>query len=116
MIDLFVGGPLDGTERMAKDVPAGTWFVDPETGTQYERWPAMDSENVRWWVPRGETAQAVSRIEMGPHPGEKFLTLAELRALVRVADAADTPEDAIVQATVSWTSKVTRLELRPPKG
>lgn len=109
--DRFVGGPLDG---QTLDLPdSRDAFVDPDSGAGYIRWPEMDTGGERWWCLGGMGAHPRTVLSIRPAEGRKHLTLGELRTLVDTATAAGTPADAVVHATVSWTGKAQRLELKP---
>ena len=108
--DVFYGGSRDGQTRELDHNVTADRVVDGATGDLYARMPDFDTKADRAWfhLPTSNLT-AANGISFAPAPGEKYINLGQLRALVAQAVNMGHADDAVLNARVSFKGKVTLL-------
>lgn len=117
--DVFYGGARDGQTRRFDPNVTTDRLIDGVSGDVYARMPDFDTDTDRafFHLPTSNLT-AANGISFAPAPGEKFITLGQLRALVVQAVNMGHEDDAVLNARVSFKGKVTLIgiEARAEKG
>lgn len=112
--DVFYGGSRDGQGRDLDEGVTVDRLVDGVSGDVYGRMPDFDTDTDRAWfhMPTSKLS-AANGISFAPAPGEKYINLGQLRALVVQAARMGHADDAVVNARVSFKGKVTLIGIEP---
>lgn len=112
--DFYYGGTRDG-ERWPLDSDVGAAeAIFTAGGDVYQRHPDMDTAGDRAWVHVPSVAPtAASGVHVDPQPGNKHLTLADLRLLVATAERMGHKPDTPVWGRVAWRGQLLGLAVKP---
>lgn len=112
--DVFYGGSRDGQTRDLDQNVTVDRLVDGVSGDVYGRMPDFDTDAQRaWFFLPTSGLTAANGVSFAPPPGEKYITLGQLRALVVQAARMGHADDAVVNARVSFKCKVTLIGIEP---
>jgi len=111
--DVFFGGSRDG-QQWTLDQSVTSDEVMAPSGDVYQRHPDMDSPQARAWVhvPSVKPTSAAG-VHVKPQPGNKHLTLADLRLLLVTAERMGHKDTTIIHGRVAWRGQVLTLGIKP---
>lgn len=111
--DFYYGGTRDG-QRWPLDKGVKTAEIMTPAGEVYQHHPGFDSETERaWLVVPSIRPSAANGVHVEPVPGNKHLTLQDLRTLVVTAERMGHGPDAVIYGRVAWRGQALTLGIKP---